>query len=91
MHPALQFPPPASVLAQQQKNDGGGQHQDSQQQQQQGDGKGKRKSRWAPAEERAFVPGMPTMIPPNLNEDQRKAYLCEFLSLFLHQSVRGPN
>uniref|UniRef100_A0A915HWZ3 Uncharacterized protein n=1 Tax=Romanomermis culicivorax TaxID=13658 RepID=A0A915HWZ3_ROMCU len=37
----------------------------------------KRKSRWSKENEKAFVPGMPTMLPSNLTDEQRNAYLCK--------------
>ena len=38
--------------------------------------KKRKKSRWAePTETRAFIPGMPTIIPANLSREQEKAYL----------------
>lgn len=43
--------------------------------------KRKRKSRWQGDEkEKIFIPGMPTVLPPNLSKDQEEAYLCEYLN-----------
>lgn len=40
--------------------------------------KKKRSSRWAGGEtDRAFIPGMPTIIPSNMTKDQEKAYLTQ--------------
>lgn len=42
----------------------------------------KRKSRWSTA--KSFVPGMPTILPSDIDESQRQSYLCKrFFSLFL--------
>lgn len=55
-----------------------------------GDRKRKRKSRWASSNdgnEKTFIPGMPTILPSNLNPDQQEAYLgnyqfdCSFIFL----------
>ena len=37
----------------------------------------KRKSRWGGADgtEKTFIPGMPTMMPQGLSQDQEEAYL----------------
>lgn len=43
-----------------------------------GDKKRKKKSRWASlndGNEKTFIPGMPTILPSNLNPDQQEAYL----------------
>ena len=43
-----------------------------------GEKKRKRKSRWASSNdgnEKTFIPGMPTILPSNLNPDQQEAYL----------------
>jgi splicing factor 1 len=39
----------------------------------------KKKSRWASGSEndKTFIPGMPTILPPNLNPDQQEAYLVQ--------------
>lgn len=40
--------------------------------------KRKKKSRWATTTdgpEKTFIPGMPTILPSNLNPDQQEAYL----------------
>ena len=37
----------------------------------------KRKSRWNAENQKAFVPGMPTMLPSDLSEEQLKQYLCK--------------
>ena len=40
--------------------------------------KKKRASRWEGTEQdRAFIPGMPTTVPPNMTKDQEKAYLTQ--------------
>ncbi|CRK88516.1 CLUMA_CG002213, isoform B [Clunio marinus] len=44
------------------------------------DRKRKRKSRWASSNdgnEKTFIPGMPTILPSNLNPDQQEAYLVQ--------------
>lgn len=45
-----------------------------------GDRKRKKKSRWAtgPENEKTFIPGMPTILPSNLNPDQQEAYLGNY-------------
>lgn len=46
-----------------------------------GDRKRKRKSRWASSNdgnEKTFIPGMPTILPSNLNPDQQEAYLGNY-------------
>lgn len=47
-----------------------------------GDRKRKKKSRWASTndgtEGKTFIPGMPTILPSNLNPDQQEAYLGEY-------------
>jgi splicing factor 1 len=47
-----------------------------------GDKKRKKKSRWASTndgtEGKTFIPGMPTILPSNLNADQQEAYLGEY-------------
>uniref|UniRef100_A0A8R1DQP2 Uncharacterized protein n=1 Tax=Caenorhabditis japonica TaxID=281687 RepID=A0A8R1DQP2_CAEJA len=43
--------------------------------------KKERKSRWSTT--KSFVPGMPTILPSDLTEDQRNAYLCKILIFFL--------
>lgn len=42
-----------------------------------GMGTRKRKSRWSNVNEKSFIPGMPTMLPSNLTDEQRKAYLLQ--------------
>ncbi|CAH1099979.1 unnamed protein product [Psylliodes chrysocephalus] len=42
------------------------------------DRKKKKRSRWGGSEhEKIFIPGMPTILPPNLNKDQEEAYLLQ--------------
>jgi splicing factor 1 len=53
------------------------------------DRKRKKKSRWASsndgAEGKIFIPGMPTVLPSNLNPDQQEAYLGKYkMSLATH-------
>lgn len=44
--------------------------------------KRKKKSRWGGSEhEKIFIPGMPTILPSNLNKDQEAAYLRKCTSL----------
>lgn len=46
-----------------------------------GDRKRKKKSRWASStdgSEKTFIPGMPTILPSNLNPDQQQAYLGNY-------------
>lgn len=39
----------------------------------------KRRSRWGGSEhDKIFIPGMPTILPMNLNKDQEQAYLRKF-------------
>lgn len=41
--------------------------------------KRKRKSRWGGDEkEKVFIPGLPTVLPNNLNPQQERAYLCKY-------------
>lgn len=49
----------------------------------------KRPSRWGGSEhEKIFIPGMPTILPSNLNRDQEYAYLCKyFLNNFIFYLV----
>jgi hypothetical protein len=49
-----------------------------------GDRKRKKKSRWAsgPENEKTFIPGMPTILPSNLNPDQQEAYLGNYQTLY---------
>ncbi|VDK64068.1 unnamed protein product [Cylicostephanus goldi] len=42
--------------------------------------KRERKSRWSVT--KSFVPGMPTILPSNLTDDQRTAYLREYYTYF---------
>jgi splicing factor 1 len=45
--------------------------------------KKKRASRWAANEsEKAFIPGIPTMMPSNMTQDQEKAYLSKSNSIY---------
>lgn len=38
--------------------------------------KKKKRSRWGGSEhEKIFIPGMPTILPPNLGKEQEQAYL----------------
>ena len=43
--------------------------------------KKKRKSRWAQDNDtdKTIIPGMPTVIPNGLSDDQEKQYLCKYL------------
>lgn len=45
-----------------------------------GERKRKRKSRWGTEDptEKTFIPGLPTMLPPNLTKEQEEAYLRKF-------------
>lgn len=47
-----------------------------------GERRRKKKSRWASTndgtEGKTFIPGMPTILPSNLNADQQEAYLGEY-------------
>lgn len=52
-----------------------------------GDRKRKKKSRWASSNDSCIVPGMPTILPSNLNADQQEAYLGNYK---LVQSARSP-
>lgn len=53
--------------------------------------KRKRKSRWASTndgtEGKTFIPGMPTILPSNLNADQQEAYLGDYKNSFLNHKV----
>ena len=41
--------------------------------------KRRRKSRWAGGDDdKTFIPGMPTMMPPGLTKEQEEAYLCKW-------------
>lgn len=46
--------------------------------------KKKKKSRWGKMTEgvdgKILIPGMPTILPMNLNQDQQEAYLRKFIS-----------
>ena len=48
--------------------------------------KRKKKSRWASTndgtEGKTFIPGMPTILPSNLNADQQEAYLGDYKNSF---------
>ena len=53
------------------------------------DRKRKRKSRWGGDEkEKAFIPGMPTVIPPGLSKEQERLYLCKYLSINANMNVK---
>ena len=39
--------------------------------------KKKRRSRWGGEDSRTVIPGLPTVLPSNLSEQQQKLYLCE--------------
>ena len=39
--------------------------------------KKKKRSRWGGEESRTVIPGMPTVIPPNMSEMQQKLYLSK--------------
>lgn len=41
--------------------------------------KKKKRSRWGKEDKKMVIPGMPTILPPNLNPDQQKAYVCKFV------------
>jgi len=41
------------------------------------DKKKRKRSRWTADDERTCIPGMPTMVPGNLNDNQVKAYLTQ--------------
>lgn len=41
----------------------------------------KRKSRWSTA--KSFVPGMPTILPSDIDEIQRQSYLCMVIIYFI--------
>ena len=55
--------------------------------------KKKRRSRWGGEESRTIIPGLPTVLPPNLSEEQQKLYLCKIylytinLSIYIHVSI----
>ena len=40
----------------------------------------KRRSRWATDEtvDKTIIPGMPTVLPSNLNKEQERQYICKF-------------
>ena len=40
--------------------------------------KKKRRSRWGNEETRTSIPGLPTVIPPNMSEGQQRLYLSTF-------------
>lgn len=44
------------------------------------DRKKKRKSRWATEQDtdKTIIPGMPTVIPTGLSNDQERQYLCKY-------------
>lgn len=39
----------------------------------------KRKSRWGTEDRRTILPGLPTVLPSNMKEEEQKLYLCERL------------
>ena len=39
--------------------------------------KKKKKSRWGAEEEKMIIPGVPAVLPANMNEDQQRIYLCK--------------
>lgn len=44
----------------------------------------KKKSRWAGGDhDKTFIPGMPTILPAGMTQDQQEAYLGEFSASFL--------
>jgi hypothetical protein len=45
------------------------------------DRKRKKKSRWATSNDSSLIPGMPTILPSNLNAHQQEAYLGKYLKL----------
>ncbi|XP_065581777.1 splicing factor 1-like [Artemia franciscana] len=52
------------------------------------DKKKKRKSRFGDETEKAFIPGMPTMLPSNLTKDQEEAYLAQLQIEELSRKLR---
>ena len=45
--------------------------------------KKKRKSRWGEeADDKTFIPGMPTVLPQGLEKDQEQLFLCKFSKTF---------
>ena len=52
--------------------------------------KKKRSSRWTSEESaKAFIPGMPTIIPNNMTKEQEKAYLTQLRIEELSRMLRG--
>ena len=47
--------------------------------------KKKKASRWGDADQKVIIPGMPTILPTNLTEEQNKIYLSELA--FLHSEI----
>lgn len=48
------------------------------------DRKKKKRSRWGGSEhEKIFIPGMPTILPPNLDKQQEQAYLREYFLVLM--------
>ena len=43
----------------------------------------KRKSRWGEEEVKTVLPGLPTILPANMKEDEQKLYLSKFVVLGL--------
>lgn len=55
-----------------------------------GEKKRKKKSRWASSNdgnEKTFIPGMPTILPSNLNPDQQEAYLGNYSFQFFFRPI----
>lgn len=47
----------------------------------------KRKSRWGGSEtDKVIIPGMPTILPPNLTKEQEKIYLRKYDLMLFHLS-----
>lgn len=47
----------------------------------------RKKSRWSTT--KSFVPGMPTILPSNLDENQRQAYLRKYFCIFEKLNLRS--
>lgn len=45
--------------------------------------KKRKKSRWGSEESRTVIPGMPTVIPPNMSEGQQKLYLSNYKYMYI--------
>lgn len=57
---------------------------DNQEENGQNQSRRKRRSRWGGSEhDKIFIPGMPTILPSNLNKEQEQAYLCKYFCCFL--------